>query len=151
MCANIEFIGNFITSNSRYMAHARFLGDVLADKSIGVFIGSSFPGVVGRGKEAGNRELMFNFFVAMEFGTIIKCNGTESMPMFFDRQNTSFRNFKCGSRWHFLNDNESSSTLDQSNDTVVTVSSDYGISFPVTDFISSFNMLWANGDRSFPL
>ena len=133
------------------MAHARFLGDVLPDKSIGVFIGSSFPGVVGRSEEAGNRESMFKFFVAMEFGTIIKRDCHKSSPMLFDSLNTSFRNFKCGSRWHFLNDNESSSTLDQSNDTVVTVSSDYGISFPVTDFISSFNMLWANGDRSFPL
>jgi len=79
MCANIEFIGNFITSNSRYMAHARFLGDVLADKSIGVFIGFSFQEVVERGKKAGNRKAMFIFFVAMGFGTIIKCSCNESL------------------------------------------------------------------------
>jgi hypothetical protein len=125
------------------MAHTRFLGNVLTDKSIGVFIGSPFPGVVGRGKEAGNRETMFNFLVAMEFGTIIKCNSNESLSMFFDSLNASLRNFKCGSRWYFFNDNESSSTLYQSNDAVVTISADYGISFPVTDFNSSFNMLWA--------
>jgi hypothetical protein len=79
------------------MAHTRFLGNVLADKSIGVFIGSPFPGVVGRGKEAGDRELMFNLFVAIEFGTIIKCDCNKYLSMLFDCLNTSLCNFKCGS------------------------------------------------------
>ena len=32
------------------MSHTRPLGDVLADKTIGVLVGPAFPGIVGRGE-----------------------------------------------------------------------------------------------------
>lgn len=48
--AVVEFVGDPVAVVVGDVGHVRALGDVLADQSVGVFIGSALPGVVGLGE-----------------------------------------------------------------------------------------------------
>jgi hypothetical protein len=54
-------------------------GEVLSDEAIGVFVGATFPGVARGGEVEGGAEFFFYVFVAVEFGTVIRCDGMDSV------------------------------------------------------------------------
>ena len=55
------------------------LGEVLAKKAIGVFIGAAFPGVMRSGEVDRGVEASLECFVHMELGTVISSDGVDGM------------------------------------------------------------------------
>ena len=73
--SRVQLIGYPVTIGLRNVFHAGPLGDVLADQTVGVFICTAFPGMIGRREIAGHRESLLNRFVAMELRAIVEGNG----------------------------------------------------------------------------
>lgn len=53
----------------------------MAKKSVEIFVGTAFPGMMRISKVAGNAKHLLNDFVGMKFGTIVKSNGLEKMRL----------------------------------------------------------------------
>ena len=51
------------------------LGQILANETVGVFVGAAFPGVMGRGKVDLGGKLFFDLFINMELGAVVGGDG----------------------------------------------------------------------------
>ncbi len=105
----------------------------MPDKSIRIFIGTTFPGMVWIGKIAYHREEFFKLLVTMELGTIVKCDGYEFHSMFMNSCDTGRVDFLDRPGSNLLDNYEASLALYKGNDTMMAITADYGIAFPVPD------------------
>lgn len=101
--------------------HTSMFGDVLPNKTIGVFVRATFPGMIGSSEVAGNRESGLYLLIGMKFGTVVEGDGEEALPVLSDGLDTGLGDFKRSSGAYFLDDDEAGRTFDESNDTVMTV------------------------------
>ena len=67
----VQDSGNSIAFHLAEMIKVRDLLQILRDQSIGVFMGASFPGVVGIGKVELNSTPWFNPHVAVELTSMV--------------------------------------------------------------------------------
>ena len=58
-------------------AHVGAFGEVLAEQSVGVFVGSPFPGVVRGGEEEAGGGGGLEELVALELGTVVGSDGVD--------------------------------------------------------------------------
>lgn len=74
----VQFMGNDVAVLLSDTFHGMPLLEVLAYQSIGVFVGSSLPGVVGGGEVTGDWVCCFDASVVVELRTIVEGNSLES-------------------------------------------------------------------------
>lgn len=78
----VQFALNFFEKPLRDVREVRALGDILTDESVGVFVGSSLPGMVRSGKEEAHTCCSGNSFVLGELQTIVSCHGLHEVILF---------------------------------------------------------------------
>lgn len=98
--------------------------------------------MIGSREVALYRESLLYFLVAMELGSVVEGDSQETLIMFLDSLDTGLGNLCSGPGGYFLDNHEASGTLNQRNDTVMTVTTDDGITLPVADLAAGFNFLW---------
>lgn len=119
-------------------SHAGLFGDVLSYQAVEVFVGSSFPGMVGVGEVADDRELRFYQLVAMEFRAVVERYGLDSPAVPAQGLEASPVDLYNGFCPHFDYHNESGLALHQGHDAMVPVSANYRVAFPMADGFSAF-------------
>jgi hypothetical protein len=76
-------------------------------------------------------KLIFDRLVAMELGPIIKRDRLEVFPMLFNGFDTCIINFFNGSSMDLFYNDETGTPLNEGNYTMMAVSTDYGVPFPM--------------------
>lgn len=120
----------------------------MADEAIGVFVGASFPRMVGSSKETRYRGLRLNVLIAMELSAIVKGYGDKLTLVLLDGLYTGLSDQDRGPGGDFLDNNEASCPFDEGDDAVMTIATDDGIAFPVADYMAGFHDLRALGDMA---
>lgn len=77
--------------------HVVAFGEILADQSVRVFIGASFPGMVGGGEVAHHELGVFDLLVVVEFGTVVEGDCFELIVVLFDRRDRGGGRDGCSS------------------------------------------------------
>ena len=77
--------------------HVVTFGEILADESVGVFVGASLPGVVGGCEVAGYKLRLFDLLVVVELGAIVEGDCAELVVVLFDSLNRSCSRDGCSS------------------------------------------------------
>ena len=73
----VELGGECIALALRERTQGRALGQILAEQSVGVFVGAAFPGMVRRREVDAQSELPLDVLVAVELGAVIGSEGVD--------------------------------------------------------------------------
>ena len=102
-----------------HFGHAGSLGQVLTDETVGVFVRSSFPAVVGRCEIESDPGRLLEARVVMELGATVGGDGAEATLMATDEFSGPLRELGAGSVFEFPDQNMSALALDDSDDAAV--------------------------------
>ncbi len=107
--------------------------------------------MIGVGEVAGYRIELLELLVTMEFRPVIKSYCLEAFLMFANSLKTGLVHFFDGPSFDLLNNKETSFSLDERDDAMVTIAADHRIAFPVADVCSVFNFKRSVLDHAFTL
>src|SRR5438874_11417528 len=65
--------------------HGGALGQVLANQTVGVFVGAAFPGVIGSREVEENIGDSFDLLVGVELGSVVNGDGAEQVWLLVDQ------------------------------------------------------------------
>ena len=129
----VEFVCDDVALVLRDLGHAETLGQVLANKSVGVFVCSAFPRVMRCGEIEENAGSALNLRVAMKFRAIVGGDGLESGRLAIDQVDGALRGLRGGSRIELADLQKAGFAIDQADDAVFAGVTDNGIDFPMSD------------------
>lgn len=137
--SEVQSVGNSVTVGLSEREHGDLLGNVLADQTVEVLVASAFPGMVRSSEVALQRELQFKLFVAMEFGSVVEGDRLEAGLMFLNGVQGGLCHGVGSSRDQLFDDSEAGFSFDESEDAVMAIAADHGISFPMTELPTGFD------------
>lgn len=77
----VQFALNFFEKLLRDVREVRALGDILTDESVGVFVGSSLPGMVRSGEEETHTSSPGNAFVFCKLQAVVSSDGLHEVVL----------------------------------------------------------------------
>ena len=94
----VQFALNFFKELLRDVREVRALGDILTDEPVGVFVGSSLPGVVWPGEEEPHTCSPGNAFVFCKLLAVVSSDGLHEVVLLetFEDADDLFGSFSSG-------------------------------------------------------
>ena len=94
----VQFALNFFKELLRDVREVGTIGDILTDESVGVLVGSTFPGMVRSGKEEAHTCSPGNAFVLCELQAIVSSDGLHKVILLeaFEDADDLFGSFSSG-------------------------------------------------------
>lgn len=111
----------------------------MPDESIGIFIATSFPGMIGISEIEFHVASLFDRGILMKFGAVIRCDGFEEWRMPPDKLDHFFVERLSGFISKFANELKACFPFKQCDNTGVTTFAEHGVDFPMPSVASGFN------------
>lgn len=137
--AVVELSGDGAALSLRELLHRRSFGKVLTDQTIGVLVGPSLPGTVGRGEVDRHAGGLLNGPVPMKLGPVVHSDGLEPRAMPAQEMNHSFVQNCDGVVGKFSDERGSAHTLDQRHHAVIASLSMDGIHLPMAELLAQLH------------
>ncbi len=146
--SGIEFVGDDIAVVLSERGHAGALGQVLADEAVGVFVGATFPGVMGRGEIELQTDGVLDCGIAMELGAVVGGDGAEVLGVALGQANGAVVELLCGARLELADQDVTGFALDQADDAVLVAVAHDGVDLPMAELAAPGNRGWAFGEMA---
>lgn len=101
--APVELVRNAIALLLREILHALSFRQILPDQSVGVLVGSAFPGVIRGSEVESKRERLLESTVAMELTPVVSGDRLVGLRVASVEQSHSSPDFILGARSKFVN------------------------------------------------
>ena len=142
----VQFVGDVIALRLGRSTQAFSLRQVLPNEPIEVLVTASFPGMVGRGEVAGNREALLEHGEVVELGAVVEGDGLEVSCVLADRLQRRPRHLGLGTGLELFDDRQAALALDQGQQAMAHVLAHDRVAFPVAQFAASLDLGRAFGD-----
>ena len=112
------------------------LGEILPDKSVGIFVGAALPGCIGMREIEFSIQLFADGFVPGEFFAVVRSNGEHMIPVWFEQADNGLLDCCCSFAFNFPYQCETGLAFDHADDGLLVILANDGVSFPVANAAS---------------
>lgn len=126
-------MANFVQFSVPEVVHPRSLGEVLTQEAIEVFVGSSFPRVVGGSEIAGDSEPLLEPFVRVELCAVIEGDSFEQVGFCGNDAADGSIGLSCGPVENFGYFGKPGLAFNEGNDALELIGAHYRVTFPVAE------------------
>jgi len=130
--AVVEESGDLVTLLLGEGGEVGAFGEILAEETVGVFVGAAFPGVVRGGEVEASVQLARDIFEAMKFGAVVGGEAEDRMGFVFEQEDGPVGGESGRGLGEFADADDPAFAFDGGGDAGLAAAMD-GVQFPVAD------------------
>jgi hypothetical protein len=134
----VEVRGDLVADGLGEMTEGSAFGQILADESVGVFVGAALPGVVRSGEVDRGAELMLNVLVAVELDAVVGSDGADLMRLLGEEGDHASVGVCDGGAGQWSDADQAALAFDEGDDAGLTAAVD-SIAFPIAEARPTFD------------